>query len=113
MTVTLPLVRQRRVDYASERPDLAPDVEVPWPLDGMAHSWTVPEVRGWSAKLFGDIGASGMAVLTDPTRGEQLEIVVDPGVISTLGLWIDATGPLVRLGVEPCLGAPDRLDRGV
>ena len=113
MTVTLPSVRQLRVDHSTARPDLVADAEVPWPLEGQAHSWTVPAVGGWSAKLFGDIGASGMAVLTDPTRGEQLEIVVDPGVVPNFGLWIDATAPLARLGLEPCLGAPDRLDRAV
>jgi hypothetical protein len=113
MTVTLPSVRQMRVDRAHGRPGLAPDAEVPWPLEGQAHSWTVPAGGGWSAKLFGYIGGSGMAVLTDPARGEQLEIVVDPGVVPNLGLWIDATAELTRLGVEPCLGAPDRLDRAV
>jgi galactose mutarotase-like enzyme len=113
MTVTLPTVRQMRVDHAVARPDLVADAEVPWPLDGEAHSWKVPAIGGWSAKLFGDIGASGMVVLTDPTRGEQLEMAVDPGSLPNLGLWIDARGTLARIGVEPCLGAPDRLDRAV
>ena len=113
MTVTLPSVRQMRVDHADARPDLVPDAEVAWPLDGQSHSWSVPEGGGWSAKLFGDIGASGMAVLTDAARGEQLEIVVDPGLVPNFGLWLDLTGSLGRLGVEPCLGAPDRLDRAV
>jgi galactose mutarotase-like enzyme len=113
MTVTMPTLREVRVDHAAGRPDLPADAVVPWPLDGDSHSWQVPEARGWSAKLFGDIGASGTVVLTDRTRGEQLEIVVDPSTVPQVGIRIDATGPLVRLGIEPGIGAPDRLDRAV
>ena len=113
MRVTLPTVTQMRVDQATARPDLAPDVEVPWPLDGEAQSWSVPAVPGWSAKLFGDIGPSGLVVLTAPGRDEQLEIQVDPTLVPTLGLYIDARADGTRLGVEPCIGAPDRLDRAV
>jgi len=113
MTLTLPTVHEVRVDHAVERPDLPADTTVPWPLDGESHSWTVPATQGWSAKLFGDIGASGTVVLTDPRRGEQLQIGVDPSAVPQVGLWIDATGPLTRIGIEPCIGAPDRLDRAV
>ena len=113
MSITLPTTRQVRVDHATGRPDLVADAVTPWPLDGQAHSWSVSEARGWSVKMYGDIGASGMVVLTDPTRGEQLEIVVDPGVVPMLGLWIDARSDHARIGIEPCFGAPDRLDRAV
>lgn len=113
MQVTFPTVTQMRVDHATGRPDLPPDVEVPWPLDGATQSWSVPAVSGWSAKLFADIGASGMVVLTAPGRGEQLELQVDPGQVPTLGLYVDARPDGTRLGVEPCIGAPDRLDRAV
>lgn len=113
MAVTLPTVTEVRVDHATARPDLAPDAMVPWPLDDQAHSWTVPAIRQWSAKLYGEIGASGMAVLTDPVRGEQLELRVDPGQVPNVGLWIDLTAEYGRIGIEPCQGAPDRLDRAV
>lgn len=113
MALTLPTVNEVRVDHAAARPDLPADATVPWPLDGESHSWTVSEVRGWSAKLFADIGASGTAILTDPRTGEQLQIGFDPSTVPQVGIWIDATGPLVRIGVEPCIGAPDRLDRAV
>lgn len=113
MTVTLPSVTEVRVDHATGRPDLAPDAIVPWPLDDQSHSWTIPSVKQWAAKLFGDIGASGMVVLTDPLKGEQLELRVDPGQVPNIGLWVDLTGEYGRIGVEPCLGAPDRLDRAV
>ena len=113
MTVTMPTVREVRVDHAAARPDLPADAVVPWPLDGETHSWRVPDARGWSAKLYGDIGPSGTVVLTEQTRGEQLEIVVDPSTVPQVGVWIDATAPLVRIGIEPCIGAPDRLDRAV
>lgn len=113
MTVTLPTVTEARVDHASERPDLAPDAVVPWPLDGESYSWKVPGVTGWSAKLYAEFGASGTAVLTDPVRNEQLEIAVDPGQVPLVGLWLDLSGTMGRIGIEPCLGAPDQLDRAV
>ena len=113
MQVTLPTVTLMRVDHATARPDLPSDAEVPWPLDGGAQSWSVPEVTGWSAKLFADIGASGTAVLTAPGRGEQLVLQVDPAQVPTLGFYVDARADGVRIGVEPCIGAPDRLDRAV
>lgn len=113
MTVTLPTVTEVRVDHATARPDLAPDAMVPWPLDDQSHSWTVPAVRGWSAKLYGGVGPSGLAVLTDPVRGEQLEVRVDPGQVPIVGIWIDLVAEHGRLGIEPALGAPDRLDRAV
>ncbi len=113
MTVTLPTVTEARVDHSTERPDLPADAIVPWPLDGEAHSWKVPGVAGWSAKLFAPIGPSGTAVLTDPVKGEQLVLAFDPAQVPTIGLWLDFTGSHGRLAVEPCLGAPDRLDRAV
>ena len=113
MRVTLPTVTTMRVDHSSGRPDLPADAEVPWPLDGESQSWAVPEVSGWSAKLFADVGASGLAILTAPGRGEQLEIQVDPAQVPNLGLYVDARADGTRLGVEPCIGAPDRLDRAV
>lgn len=113
MSVTLPTVTQVRVDHSFGRPDLPPDAEVPWPLDGGTQSWSVPAARGWSAKVFADIGPSGMVVLTAPGQGEQLEMQVDPGAVPTIGIWIDAREDGVRLGVEPGIGAPDRLDRAL
>lgn len=111
MLLTLPTVSEARVDHATERPDLLPDATVPWPIDGRSQSWEVPAVQGWSAKLFADIGPSGTVVLTDPRVGEQLQIGFDPTAIPQVGIWIDATGNHTRIGVEPCIGAPDRLDR--
>lgn len=113
LQLTLPTVTTTRVDHSAARPDLPADAEVPWPLDGGGPSWEMPSVSGWSAKLFADIGASGLAVLTAPGKGEQLELQVDPAQVPMLGLFIDARADGSRLGVEPCLGAPDRLDRAV
>ena len=113
MRVTLPTVTLMRVDHADGRPDLPSDAEVPWPLEGGGPSWEMPAVAGWKAKLFADIGASGVAVLTAPDRGEQLELQVDPTLVPTLGLFVDARADGGRLAVEPCIGAPDRLDHAV
>jgi galactose mutarotase-like enzyme len=111
--VTLPTVNEMRVDHASDRPDLPADAMIPWPLDGQSHSWEVPAITGWSAKLYAPIGASGTVLITDPRRGEQLVIGVDPGMVPLVGLFIDLRTEHGRIAVEPCLGAPDRLDRAV
>jgi galactose mutarotase-like enzyme len=71
-------------------------------------------------KLFGDIGPSGRAILTDPRLGEQLEFVVSPDAVPQVGIWINCNGwapegkrPYYNLAIEPCIGAPDRLDEAV
>ncbi|MEO8294735.1 MAG: hypothetical protein ABI613_04395 [Gemmatimonadota bacterium] len=95
-TVTLPSVHEMRVDAA------------------------LPESPPFAMKLFGDIGASGRAIVTDPRRGERLELVVPPSQVPQVGLWINCRGwappgksPYYNVGLEPGIGAPDRLDDAV
>jgi hypothetical protein len=75
---------------------------------------------GWALKLFADIGPSGRAVLTDPREGERLELRGDPTTVPQIGIWINCGGwapegrvPYFNMAVEPCIGAPDRLDQAV
>jgi galactose mutarotase-like enzyme len=93
-----------------------------WPGDfgGASDGFTFPEGGGWAAKVFADVGAEGRAVLTDPRRGERLEFVVRPEEVPQVGLWINCGGwappgrtPYYNLALEPCIGAPDRLDLAV
>jgi galactose mutarotase-like enzyme len=72
---------------------------------------------GWAAKLFGDVGVQGRVSLTDPRKGERLEFVVPPEEVPQVGIWINCRGwaprgrtPYYNLALEPCIGAPDRLD---
>jgi galactose mutarotase-like enzyme len=116
--LTLPSVHQVRVDASAGRPEMKGDT-IPWPLEGAA-SFVFPESGGWALKLFGDIGSSGRALLTDPRQGEQLELVVPAESIPQIGLWINCGGwappgrtPYYNLALEPCIGAPDRLDEAV
>jgi hypothetical protein len=58
--------------------------------------------------------------LTDPRRGERLEMVVDPEEVPQVGIRINnggraATGqePERNLALAPSIGAPDRLDQAV
>ena len=58
--------------------------------------------------------------LTDPRKGERLEFVVRPQDVPQVGLWINCRGwappgrtPYYNLALEPCIGAPDRLDLAV
>ena len=58
--------------------------------------------------------------LTDPRRGERLEFVVQPGEVPQVGVWINCRGwapagrtPYYNLALEPCIGAPDRLQDAV
>ena len=59
-------------------------------------------------------------VLTDPRQGERLELVVRPDEVPQVGLWINCRGwappgntPYYNLGLEPCIGAPDRLEDAI
>ena len=122
----LPGVSQVRVDVAHGRPDLDADDFVSWPggvggsggSGGTAGRFHFPEMNGtgWAAKLFAD--SAGSAAVTDPVRGERLEFSAPPGEVPQIGVWINAGGwapgagePYYNLALEPCIGAPDRLDR--
>ena len=119
----LPGVGQVRVDVAHGRPDLDADDFVSWPggiggSGGAAGQFEFPVVNGagWAAKLFAD--SAGSAAVIDPLRGERLEFRAAPEEVPQTGIWINAGGwapgggePYYNLALEPCIGAPDRLDR--
>ncbi len=95
---------------------------VSWPaaIGGGAHQFTFPEKGAWAIKAFGDLGSDGRMMLTDPRRGERLEFVVRPEQVPQVGLWINCQGwappgriPYYNMALEPCIGAPDRLDLAV
>jgi galactose mutarotase-like enzyme len=120
--VELPGVSQMKVDAAHGRDDLARGDVVSWPgaVGGSAAGFTFPASGGWAAKLFGDVGPSGQLALVDPRRGERLEIAVRPEEVPQVGVWINVEGwappgkrPYYNLALEPCIGAPDRLDDAV
>jgi hypothetical protein len=115
-------VSQVKVDAVHGRDDLQANQVVSWPkgVSGQADPFTFPRDGAWAAKLFGDVGAEGRMRLIDPRRGERLEMVVDRGQVPQVGLWINCRGwapprrtNYYNFGLEPCIGAPDRLDRAV
>jgi hypothetical protein len=117
-TLELPGVRQVKLDAVHGRDDLARDDVVSWPgaIGGSPERFTFPVDGGWALKLFGDVGPGGQMVLTDPRQGERLEIVARPDEVPQVGVWINCRGwapagrrPYYNLGLEPCIGAPDRL----
>ena len=122
-TLELAGVTQARVDSAHGRPGLSHGDVVGWPeaISGESGRFTVPHrSAGWAMKLFADIGPSGRAILIDPREGEHLEFRIDPATVPQIGLWINCGGwapdgraPYFNLAVEPCIGAPDRLDQAV
>ncbi|HET7600060.1 MAG TPA: hypothetical protein VFK09_07190 [Gemmatimonadales bacterium] len=118
----LPGVRQVRVYTVHGRHDLRPGDDVTWPdaLGGEGGAFRFPERGGWALKLFADLGPEGRMALTDPRQGERLELVVDPREVPQVGVWVNVNGwapagldPYYNLGLEPCIGAPDRLDQAV
>jgi hypothetical protein len=118
-TVTLPSVHDMRVDSVIGRPE-ARDQVVAWPLDGAAGSMTLGGSSPFAMKLFGDIGPSGRAILTDPRQGERLEFVIPSAQVPQIGLGINCGAwapagkiPYHNLALAPCIGAPDRLDDAV
>jgi galactose mutarotase-like enzyme len=95
---------------------------VSWPgaIGREADRFIFPDEGTWAVKLFGDLGPEGRMVLTDPRRGERLEFVVRPEEVAQVGVWINCRGwapsgrtPYYNLALEPCIGAPDRLDLAV
>ena len=93
-----------------------------WPgvFGGVAGRFTFPEEGAWAAKVFGDLGPEGRMTLTDPRQGERIEMVVSPGEVPQVGVWVNCRGwappgrtPYYNLALEPCIGAPDRLDLAV
>ena len=118
----LPGVTQVKVDAAHGRPDLEVDDLVSWPggIGGRQDVFEFPAhgSGAWAAKIFADAGDDRCAVLTDPRRGERLEFHVDRTRVPQVGVWINCEGwappgkrPYYNLALEPCIGAPDRLDR--
>jgi galactose mutarotase-like enzyme len=117
--LTLPDVAQVKVAAMHGRQDLRENDVVSWPgaIGGYAARFTFPDGGGWAAKLFGDMGWGGRMRLTDPRRGEMLEFVVRREEVPQVGVWINCRGwappgrsPYYNLALEPCIGAPDRLD---
>jgi len=117
-TLTLPTVARMRIGRVHGRDDLRQDMIVDWAsgLEGEGRTLTLPPESGWAAKLLGDIGSSGRMSLTDPRRGERLELIVDPMEVPQVGLWINAGGwappgrtPYYNIALQPCIGAPDSL----
>ncbi|HXI21413.1 MAG TPA: hypothetical protein VNH46_10020 [Gemmatimonadales bacterium] len=118
MQLELPGVARVRVAAVHGRHDLTPGQEADWPLDG-GDRFTVPAPAGWAMKLFATVPAVARARLIDPRRGETLELLWDGEVVPLVGLWLNMGGwsprgdPYYNLAVEPCHGAPDRLDQAV
>jgi galactose mutarotase-like enzyme len=100
-------------------PPFPDGVRFPWPPRG-ADRFRFEAGTDWAAMVFGELGADLRAVVTDPAGGERFELTASGSAVTHLGLWLNAGGwaprgrsPYYNLAVEPCLGAPDRLDRAV
>jgi galactose mutarotase-like enzyme len=120
--LTLPGVSQVKLAALHGRLGLAANDVVSWPgaVSGESDGFTFPEDGGWALKAFGDLGPEGRMMLTDPLRGERLEFVVKREEVPQVGVWINCRGwappgrtPYYNLALEPCIGAPDRLDLAV
>ena len=121
-TLEVPTMRQARLDavHGDAGPSRGDIVSWPDAFGGAEGRFVLPAEGGWAVKLFGDVGASGRAILTDPRRGERLELIVPPEQVPQVGIWINNRGwappgrtPYFNLAVEPAIGAPDSLDDAV
>jgi hypothetical protein len=121
-TLELPTMYQVKVDAVHGNPELSRGDIVSWPtaLGGDQGRLVLPDSGAWAVKLFGDLGASGRMILTDPRRGERLEMTVRPEAVPQVGIWINYRGwapagrePYFNLGLEPAIGAPDSLEEAV
>jgi len=120
--LSIPGLSQVKVSAVHGRDDISENDVVSWPgaIGGNAEGFTFPSEGRWAMKLFGDLGPEGRMVLTDPRKGERLEFVVRPEEVPQVGIWINCRGwapagrtPYYNLALEPCIGAPDRLDLAV
>ncbi|HYF38631.1 MAG TPA: hypothetical protein VD930_03000 [Gemmatimonadales bacterium] len=120
--LSLPGVTQVKISAVHGRDDLSENDVVSWPgaIGGTADRFTFPEGGGWAMKIFGDLGPEARMILTDPRKGERLEFTVRPNEVPQVGVWINCRGwappgrtPYYNLALEPCIGAPDRLDLAV
>lgn len=121
--IEVPGMTQVKLDAVHGRRDLSSGDVVSWPgaIGGSADRLRLPgEDAHWALKCFGDVGREGRITLTDPRAGERLEFVVDRATVPQVGIWINCAGwapegrsPYYNLALEPCIGAPDRLDRAV
>ncbi|HEX2220813.1 MAG TPA: hypothetical protein VHG35_18585 [Gemmatimonadales bacterium] len=126
-TVEVPTMHQVRLDavhggagHGESGPSRGDIVSWPEAFGGAAGRFTMPAEGAWAVKLFGDVGATGRAILRDPRRGERLEMIVRPEEVPQVGIWINNHGwappgrkPYFNLALEPAIGAPDSLDDAV
>jgi galactose mutarotase-like enzyme len=121
-TLELPSVHQVKLDAVHGLPELSRGDIVSWPdaFGGDKGRLAFPGEGAWAVKLFSDVGQSGRMILTDPSRGEHLEMLVRPEEVPQIGIWLNNRGwappglqPYYNLGLEPAIGAPDRLDEAV
>lgn len=121
-TLSLPGVDRVKVDAVHGRDDLSRNDVLSWAddLGGDPEQFTFPQPGGWALKLFADLGPAGRMVLTDPRQEERLEMTVRQDEVPQVGVWINCAGwapegrrPYYNLALEPCIGAPDRLDEAV
>lgn len=121
--ITIPGAARTRVLSALGRAGVEEAPALPRVVAELGEGWEFPGAEGWAAMLDVELEGSRQIVITDPTRGERLEMEASPGV-DRAGLWINAGGwspapagrrrpipPYTNLGVEPAIGVPDRLDR--
>jgi galactose mutarotase-like enzyme len=120
--LTLSGVTQVKLDAVHGRDDLSENDVVSWPgaIGGNSDRFTFPETGGWAVKCFGDLTGESTLALTDPRKGERLEMIIRAAEVTNVGVWINCRGwaprgrqPYYNLGLEPCIGAPDRLDVAV
>jgi galactose mutarotase-like enzyme len=120
--LTLSGVTQVKLDAVHGRDDLSESDVVSWPgaIGGISDRFTFPETGSWAIKFFGDLTGESTLTVTDPRKGERLEMIVRAAEVPQVGVWINCRGwappgrkPYFNLALEPCIGAPDRLDVAV
>jgi galactose mutarotase-like enzyme len=115
--VEIPELGQVRVDHSVGEDAPAANDVLAWKgaMADASGRFTMPEGGRWALKLFGDVPSERRVVMTEPMKGERLELELG-GDVAHLGLWIEAGvhttsdgAPVHRLALEPCLGAADAL----
>ena len=115
--IDIPGLRQVRVNHGLG--DVAPAANdvLAWSggVADAAGRFSMPANGRWAVKLFGDVPSARRLVVTEPLKGERLEL--EPGGdVPHLGIWIESGmktstdgQPVHRMAIEPCIGAADVL----
>jgi galactose mutarotase-like enzyme len=122
MRLDVPADTRMRIDHAVGDPRVPIDGKHRvWPrmVDGLDRLDVVPQfTEALALKLFATQLRTGQVRLASPSNGPSITVRWDVSELPGLGLWLNymgwpRRGALAHVGIEPCLGDHDELQRSL